>query len=312
MASVVIASAKADEQLHLEWTAPPECPTAAQVLDAIHGILGPERRVMEDALVARATVEPLDGGFMVLRLETEQRGERGQRTIEGHSCTDLADAAALLVALAIDPTAVPPEPAPVAEEPAETEIFERAADIAAPTPVQIIGSEDSSFQPFVEAELLLDSGSLPGIALGLAVDVGFDFGNVGFRVGGCYFGDQPGEGFAHPTASGSVHLWAARVLGFMPFREGSWSFLPRAGFEVGAIEGSGAGVTHPGSGAALWATVIVGTSGRLSLASWVGVELGLEAAFPIHRPLFLIDGVGSLHRPDAVVGRGSVAVVFFF
>jgi hypothetical protein len=41
---------------------------------------------------------------------------------------------------------------------------------------------------------------------------------------------------------------------------------------------------------------------------WLAVELGMTVAVPIWRDEFVLEEVGSVHRPAAVVGRASLSL----
>jgi hypothetical protein len=93
------------------WRAPAGCPAAASVTARIAQHLG------EDAVpagVAIAAVVKRRGGrwHLTLRLRTAE-GE-GERKVEAASCAELAETAALIVALAIDPDLRLPGPTPAA------------------------------------------------------------------------------------------------------------------------------------------------------------------------------------------------------
>lgn len=52
------------------------------------------------AFIARGAVEELPGGRWSMRLEFSHPGGTGQRQLEGDSCEELVDAAALMLSLA--------------------------------------------------------------------------------------------------------------------------------------------------------------------------------------------------------------------
>lgn len=105
----------------LRWSAPAECSSASEVVAEVDRILGPSgarpaRPVEVDAKVTGAS------GAYTVRVETASADGPRVRTLQGHTCAALADATALLIALVIDPSAVPPAPravvVPASPEPA--------------------------------------------------------------------------------------------------------------------------------------------------------------------------------------------------
>ena len=87
--------------LELRWEAPPRCPDRAQLLAAIDATLGAvegERRPLR--VHGRVDVDPRAG--FVVRLELDD-GRASTRDLRGPSCEELTDAAALVIAMTIDP-----------------------------------------------------------------------------------------------------------------------------------------------------------------------------------------------------------------
>ena len=88
----------------LDWHAPPGCPTGTAIQARVDALLGgpvPLARVMRVAGEVRAQG---DGWQVVLVARTGDG--RARRRLQGRDCAALGEVAALVVALAIDPTAV--------------------------------------------------------------------------------------------------------------------------------------------------------------------------------------------------------------
>jgi hypothetical protein len=102
--AAIAGGARADDALDLSWTAPPACPGRDAVLAEVRRLLGGRSgkggRLAVDALVTAA-----DGGY---RLRITTRGDGGERArmLAAPTCGELADAAALIIALGLDPQAV--------------------------------------------------------------------------------------------------------------------------------------------------------------------------------------------------------------
>ena len=91
----------------------------------------------------------------------------GERRIEAVSCEELAQSAAVILALLIDPHAAPPEavvveadPVPEAEPPAESEPEEEPATRTAAY------AGLGSVRGFVRIEVVADVGLFPSVAVG--------------------------------------------------------------------------------------------------------------------------------------------------
>jgi hypothetical protein len=94
--------------------------------------------------------------------------------------------------------------------------------------------------------------------------------------------------------------WAAtcRALVTAPVELG-----PCVGIELGRIHAAGFGVTEPGEGSELWVAGLAG--GLLTWAPVPAIAVGLrvDVALPATRPVFVLQGVGSVHQPGSVAGR---------
>ncbi|MDC3952875.1 hypothetical protein [Polyangium jinanense] len=129
------ADAHASSGVRLRWSAPEGCPTAEAISAEVDRLLG-GRGAQTEPLDVTAEVKR-DAGRYRVRLET--RGEEGPRTreVEATTCAALGEAAALIIAMMIDPDVIaepPPEvppttrteahitPSPPATTPTDTRI----------------------------------------------------------------------------------------------------------------------------------------------------------------------------------------------
>jgi hypothetical protein len=109
-------------ELSLTWRAPAACPNAGDVEAQFARLLGGVRRQPTSKhLDAIVTVRRTPRDSWIANLETRLDGVPGLRSLEGDSCWTVASAAALILALTIDPSAPnppgaasPPKPAPLA------------------------------------------------------------------------------------------------------------------------------------------------------------------------------------------------------
>ncbi|WP_437596080.1 hypothetical protein [Sorangium sp. So ce590] len=92
--------------VELDWIAPGECADRGRVLAEIEQRLGRSSEANgEPPLKARAVVSRNERGSWDLRLTTALGETTRSRELHGETCAELADAAALIIALAIDPDA---------------------------------------------------------------------------------------------------------------------------------------------------------------------------------------------------------------
>jgi hypothetical protein len=94
--------------VEFRWDAPTEhCPSEAEVLAQLERLLGGQVSAQGDRrLTAIARVRRETDGRWDLRLWTVTQEETSERSMSGSDCVVLAEAAALLAAMAIDPSAL--------------------------------------------------------------------------------------------------------------------------------------------------------------------------------------------------------------
>src|SRR5512141_398509 len=87
-------------EVELDWVAPAECPTAAQVLEDARGLVTSERPSSpSERVTVHAVIEPIGDNRWRLSL----RVGSSKRQVEASSCAELGRAAALFLALLVDP-----------------------------------------------------------------------------------------------------------------------------------------------------------------------------------------------------------------
>jgi hypothetical protein len=108
----------------LDWSAPPDCPDAEQVRSEVRRFLGSQSASADDKHVEASATVRYDGSSWRVDLVTEIARWKGSRTFFGESCRSVASAAALMVALTVNPRKVaayrargepPPTPPPKAK-----------------------------------------------------------------------------------------------------------------------------------------------------------------------------------------------------
>lgn len=213
-ASAQAPSPQAAPPITLTWSAPASCPDTAAVSARIDRLLGGPPKATDRRLEAVATVEAIPRGFR-LEITLTADGATSGRILQGAICESVADAAALVIALAFDPEAVaaqeqkqaasegpeappqnntppppdtPPGPVPADSAapsapppPAESAIVRIPVLFPPPRVVPAPPSEPASsitYGAFVQ--FAGDAGSLPGVAPG--VRAGLSLGIGAFRI----------------------------------------------------------------------------------------------------------------------------------
>ena len=101
---------------HVSWTAPQDCPTEATVRAAVETMVGAQSLMESGSDVTAEGIVTADLRGFTLQVRVERDGVSEAKTIAAASCATLADAYAVIVAFAIDPSAEArvAEPAPPA------------------------------------------------------------------------------------------------------------------------------------------------------------------------------------------------------
>jgi hypothetical protein len=241
------------------------------------------------------------------------------------------DAAALIWALSIDPEAAArltaTSPPQQSEEEAGQGASERAAlagaladPLRAPlvldTPARVdappapLPSVDSRFR--LSGGFALDAGSLPSASPGGELELGLRLAHVRLSAGARAFASRRGRVQGGSAAHGDVALGTGFVSVALPFGGGRLRADAHTTLEVGALWARGGGVPFPGRGKALWVALGAGLGGELELGLGVALRARADLLVPLNRPLFLLAGVGDVHRPGRLSLRASLGLAFHF
>ncbi|WP_437591584.1 hypothetical protein [Sorangium sp. So ce1000] len=295
--------------IDLRWEAPDGCPPADEVRSEIARLLGAsEQRQPIDVAIAVARE-----GDTRLRLDLRIRAPApGERVLHGDDCASMARAAALIVAMSIDPDAVartaaaePAQPeAPAAPRESAPRPPPRARDRAPRRPHPTAEAPPAVDERDVEGALWLsaqiEQALVPAIGVGLAAGGGIRSG--WFRADGAA-GVVPSSSsrIAGLTAGAEFRLWFLEVdacarsierpLGVYVCALGRQNWLLARGREVDEAFT----LTTPIFAAGL------GTLLEWRIAAPLKIEGALHAVVPLRRPRFVVENLeGIVYRPPAV------------
>lgn len=238
----------------------------------------------------------------------------GLRQLDAASCEELTDAVALAIALALGSSAVataeepaaPTAPAPPAEP-------GPPSDASATTPAS--PASPAPLHAALGAAVIADTGSLPAPGFGA---------EIGARVGGSLL-ELHARGLFLPARAASIDtgdpsspgaelsLLAGALLGCVPLSHGVVDLGACAGAELGQLTGRGIHVATPHERHSLWSAARLDLTARKPLPSVpLALELGFSAAAPLLRDNFILEDIGTIHRPANVVGRASLGLAWLF
>ncbi|MFZ5892647.1 MAG: hypothetical protein ACOY0T_16430 [Myxococcota bacterium] len=313
-------------RFELDWLSPPACDARERTLEALQRLLqASPRELATSPLTASASVTRTATGGWHLLLTTTHAGQQLTRKLEATSCDELSDAAALILALVLDPellTRPSSTPATSAEASGPSEATSlrtlsqpRKAIAPAPpvssAPPVARPSPPLRALPLVELGPLAAWGALPSPAFGVSLTGGFDLSHWRWLITGSYFpGRRASLAGTNGSASFELRTLAATVC-WLPEAFRNMYLGPCVTSEFGSIAARPEGVDFPSDDTKRW-----GASGAgvlLRFASRRAFEFGLQSSLlvPWGRPEFRLAG-SILHQPAALTLqiRGFLGVRF--
>jgi hypothetical protein len=260
-------------------------------------------------LDARATARELGGRWRV-QIETDLDGVEGERSLDGDSCSSVASATALILAMTLDPEAVrgapsaPPAPPPATAIAVVVEDDEAQRQVPAPEQSRI----QARLRPIVVAGL----GALPGVAAGLGAALTVQRGRWSAELFGLYLPDRRHPSEDRAGAGGDFRLLAVGAAGCYALLPGALEVAGCIGAELDHVGARGYGVAEPGSGAGTWVAPLANTATTWWIGERVALRLDLQAVMPLSRPRFVLLGVGPVWRPPVVNGRAGLGLMVAF
>jgi hypothetical protein len=319
---VVLADPARPSTLTLDWQAPQECPSAADVRSEIERLLGGPPQLPPGKPLSVHAVVRNDGVWRV-SLGTTAGTKARKRELDADSCRGAAEATALIVALMVDPNAVAqPLPAPVAS-PASSGRLSGPTGGPSSSPSAIGGPDteppraagtDSGPTSFTVASLMsVSMGTLPQPDIAAGVSIGIRHGLLSFALAG-YYGLIERTAYASSLqgAGGRFRFGSASLIGCHALVHGPLDAGPCAFVDVGGMGAQGFGVSREQQRTAVW--LAAGAAGfvKWNVGRRVALLLELGALAPFFRPSFVLDNVGHVFRTAPVSGRANLGMELRF
>lgn len=322
LATIVVAALAAllasspGRELELSWDAPSQCPQQAAVREAIDSNLG--REAFDAALssvLARGTITA-DADQWRLDIEVSWPAGRVQRTVVSRECAELADAAGLIVAVALDllrvenageplPSLIRPSQAPQANEEERPVLAARRE----PAPNERVRSVA------IDARLggVLEIGSLALVRGGFAIGLGFVGARWRVDIVGHYLAPRAVRRFATaPDAGVAVQQSGGGVRACLLARVGPVELPSCVGVEAGVAAARGIGLDDPQGAVLPWAAVVVGQELTWVSRHRIGVFVGVDAMLHVVRPRFRVMDLGVAASTGWVGARVSAGPLVRF
>lgn len=338
-------SARAHEgpPLEVRWTGPDDC-TAAEFVGAMDRLL--VSSTVDVPISVEAVVVRDPAGWSITTDFDAGPQRSGRRSFQASQCTTVSQAAALAIAITVDPALLDrlagpepeqeqdpeqdPEPEPYLEPLADEQPIHAAASPTAERPrdlanepiepplgpIEPIGTagDRGPADPSARWRLLLgvaglvDTGALPGLGAGLSVTAGALVERVRIEAEGTYRFPTRRSFEQQPGVGGELSQWTVGLRGCWAPAVGPIELPLCVGVDGGQTTAVATGLGDAQPRVRPWLAP-VGTAGvAWPIRPWIAVTVRGSAAVPLLRHSFAIEGLGVLHTMGTVHGRGLLGL----
>jgi hypothetical protein len=318
--------------LELSWDSPAQCPSRESLLESLSLALGDSRSA--EKVQARARIRRDSSGSFVLSLGIRSGKLDNVRTVRDPSCSVVAEAAVVMLVLAIDPArALTSSPVASSEEQPPEGYDVTPAD---PTPPAAPAEKPSGPLPRFEgtpAPMLREEPER-SLALGISVGPAADFGTFGrptmgalagvqvsfvekFRVDAGFVAWMPVQLTLEDAPYGvRISAMGAAARGcFLPISRGTAEIGACAGLDLMRARASGFGTREWRSDEATWYAAGAGLIGRKRLSRRIHLVGNVYGTVPLDGPQYGVqigDDARRIHRVSFGIRAAlSVEVTLF-
>jgi hypothetical protein len=288
------ASADVSTTIVDTWDAPSECPNGASIERQVREILVGSQ-LGAAGLSAQGTVTRTSADRWRVDLTLRSAGWEARRTLGGSTCEAVSQAAALVIALAVNLEAR----APLAAKPAQPIVETRAI------PAPALG-------PSASFGMAFDFGSLPRGTVGLEGAFGWQIPHARFELGASYFLPRQGTVLGRADVGANFHFASGNLRACYELTTTSLALGPCLDAGVTWTSGSGFGPIATDAVSSFGLTAGGDVAARWLASKHLAPYVRLGGLVPIGRPEFAVQGLGSVYRATPGVLRGGVGIEVHF
>lgn len=305
------------KRFELTWEAPEGCPSHAEVAHEVEELISDTSetsRSMPIGASAYITQEP--HRFVLVLTLREGEAERVRR-IGAPTCQELAHAAALVVAIAVDPAIlarrtaiVEPQTDPNAQATVPSEMHCRLSDlpvtsvdcprrsptvVAAPPETKTKAIENVALRWRLGLGAFVSHGILPGTQFGMSASGALQLARLRLIVVGSILTNR--AEIVGTGRGGDFTLYRGSPSACWLLGTASWTIGPCSSLELGRISGQGYGDPTYRGESALWAASSAGGRFEMRLGSSAFITVAADVGIPWWRDEFRLNGL-LLHQPS--------------
>jgi hypothetical protein len=290
-----------------EWDAPADCPSAEDVEALVAERVGaPLREGEGDRLDVIARVRRADDGRFTMRVWIIDATGTHRRDVDDADCALLAEAAATMVAVFVQPEPSPePEPEPKPEPERAPEPKPEPERDPPASPPRDATPRGPGLAGDLRALGVFDLGTLPGPAGGFGVAGNLDIGRARLELHGR--ATFAGE-LAIPGGTAATQLWSASMRGGFVPRWGKIELALMAGIDVGALSARAAGVPAARGGNVAWAAIVASPGLVFRPHPRLGLWAAVDGYVALLRPRIVLDDGSRVHQPAPGGFRASAGI----
>ncbi len=289
--------------LWVDWKAPgcaQESAFRARVRDALRR--EPESVLEQELRVSVQIAEKPEKSGYSLEIQTEA----GRRQLETPSCDEAVAAAATLVALTIDPNALPP-PEP-AQPPRPPPPRPPSAPQAKPAPR---AEPPARIRPYVAAFGGVSLGEVPALSPLVGGGVGLRWRGLGLGAEGLWIAPQT-ELLPGSDKGGEIGLFGAGLsVCYSPLRD-RFRLTGCLLGQAGAWRSRGVRVKNPSEQSDWWLAGLTRLGAGVRVTRALGLFLSADVVVPARTPRFKLEDLGDVFQPNPVAARFSGGVELGF
>ena len=295
--------------LQIEWEAPAGCPGETEVRARIDEFAEPGGARRSDAVV-QGEVHEEDGRF-TLELTLDIPEGRARRSLDGDSCEVVTDAAALIVAVMLDPQTVledlEQKAEPVLPQPAP-----KVAPKAAPEPAPKAAPPERKVRGIIGIVGTGSFGALPRFGGGLLATAGIDTKYVRAEAVTTYDAPQLRIVDEQTRAGAVFDLWTAGARGCGVARVQTLVVPVCLGVELGSLRARGEGLEVGRRVNLLHSRATVGAGLSWAATRWLELRAEVAGLVTLSPWRVVIDDLGEVHRSRPVGVRAALGFAAIF